>query len=45
MKRRGDVFRSMVALHELYETGLDGISRMNDLRFVPDNVMPNEVPR
>jgi len=45
MKRRSNVFKSMVALHELYETGLDGISRMNDLRFVPDNVMPDEIPR
>lgn len=45
VKRRDDVFGSMVALHELYETGLDGISRINDLRFVPDNVMPDKVPR
>ena len=44
MDRRRNVFRSMVALHELYETGLDGIARMNDLRYVPDNVMPNEIP-
>ncbi|KAL7542689.1 hypothetical protein ACHAXR_011998 [Thalassiosira sp. AJA248-18] len=45
MKRRSNVFKSMVSLHELYETGLDGIARMNDLRFVPDNVMPDSIPR
>ncbi|KAL9189083.1 hypothetical protein ACHAXT_011573 [Thalassiosira profunda] len=45
MKRRNNVFKSMVALHEMYETGLDGIARMNDLRFCPDNVMPDEIPR
>jgi hypothetical protein len=40
LKRRQNVFQSLVRLHELYETGLDGIARMNDLTFVPDNVMP-----
>lgn len=44
-KRRHNIFKSMVAFHELYETGLDSISRLNDLRFVPDNVMPDETPR
>ena len=45
MTRRNNVFKSMVTLHEMYETGLDGIARMNDLRFVPDNVMPENIPR
>lgn len=45
MKRRNNVLKSMVALHEMYETGLDYISRINDLRFIPDNVMPDEIPR
>ena len=40
LQRRQNVFQSLVRLHELYETGLDGIARMNDLTFVPDNVMP-----
>ena len=44
MKRRENVFKSFVAIHELYETGLDAIARMNDLRFVPDNVMPDKIP-
>ena len=44
MQRRNNVSKSLVALHELYETGLDTISRMNDLRFVPDNVMPDKIP-
>jgi len=44
VKRRENVFKSLVQVHELYETGLDGIARMNDLRFVPDNVMPDEIP-
>ena len=43
MERRQNIYKSMVALHELYETGLDGIARMNDLRFVPDNVMPDSI--
>jgi len=37
--RRMSVFNSLVELHECYETGLDGIARLNDLRNVPDNVM------
>lgn len=45
VKRRENVFKSLVTLHELYETGLDGIARMNDLRFVPDNVMPDKIPK
>ncbi len=44
VKRRSNVFKSMVALLELYETGLDAIARMNDLSFVPDNVMPDKIP-
>ncbi len=40
LQRRQNVYQSLVRLHELYETGLDGIARMNDLTFVPDNVMP-----
>jgi hypothetical protein len=43
-KRRDNVLQSLVSLHELYETGLDSISRMNDMNFVPDNVMP-EIPK
>ncbi len=43
MQRRKNVFRSMVKLHELYESGLDGIARMGDLRNVPDNVMSNKL--
>jgi len=42
--RRENVLKSLVSLHELYETGLDSISRMNDMKFVPDNVMP-EIPK
>ncbi len=45
VKRRENVFKSIVTLHELYETGLDSIARMNDLRFVPDNVMPDKIPK
>ena len=45
VKRRENVFKSLVTLHELYETGLDGIARMNDLRLVPDNVMPDKMPK
>ncbi|KAL3788376.1 hypothetical protein HJC23_009182 [Cyclotella cryptica] len=37
--RRMSVFHLLVELHECYETGLDGIARLNDLRYVPDNVM------
>lgn len=44
VKRRENVFKSLVQVHELYETGLDMIARMNDLRFVPDNVMPDKIP-
>lgn len=43
-KRRLGVLTSLVSLHELYETGLDSISRINDMNFVPDNVMP-EIPK
>mmetsp|Transcript_16383 Transcript_16383/g.34277 ORF Transcript_16383/g.34277 Transcript_16383/m.34277 type:complete len:378 (+) Transcript_16383:10-1143(+) len=43
MQRRKKVFQSMVKLHELYESGLDGIARMGDLRNVPDNVMSNKI--
>jgi hypothetical protein len=43
-KRRDNVLKSLVSLHELYETGLDSISRMNDMNFVPDNVMP-DIPK
>jgi hypothetical protein len=45
VKRRENVFKSLVTLHEMYETGLDGIARSNDLRFVPDNVMPDKLPK
>ena len=43
LQRRNNVFKSMVQLHELYESGLDGIARMNDLRNVPDNVMSDKL--
>lgn len=43
MQRRRNVFQSMVKIHELYETGLDGIARTGDLRNVPDNVMSNKI--
>lgn len=36
---RMSVYNSFIELHECYETGLDGIARANDLRYVPDNVM------
>lgn len=39
LERRMSVFNSLVELHECYETGLDGIARMNDLRNIPDNVI------
>ena len=44
MERRNNVMKNMVKFHEIYETGLDGIARMNDLRYVPDNVLPDELP-
>ena len=44
MERRNNVMKNMVKCHEIYETGLDGIARMNDLRYVPDNVLPDELP-
>ena len=45
MERRLNVFKSLVSLHEMYESGLDGIARMNDLSFCPDNVMPDNIPK
>ena len=45
MERRLNVFKSLVSLHEMYETGLDCIARMNDLSFCPDNVMPDNIPK
>lgn len=42
-KRRNSVLKSMVTLHEMYETGLDSIAKANDLRNVPDNVMMDKV--
>lgn len=44
MERRNNVMKNMIKCHEIYETGLDGIARMNDLRYVPDNVLPDELP-
>jgi hypothetical protein len=43
VKRRENIFKSIVTLHELYETGLDSIARMNN--FVPDNVMPDKISK
>ncbi|KAK1747588.1 hypothetical protein QTG54_001551 [Skeletonema marinoi] len=44
-KRRQKVVSSFVSFHTMYESGLDFIARMGDLRNVPDNVMGDEIPK
>ena len=39
--RASFVRHQMASLHEMYETGLDIISRANDMRRVPDNCLPS----
>lgn len=39
--RASFVRHQMALLHEMYETGLDIISRANDMRRVPDNCLPS----
>lgn len=44
-KRRQKFLSSFVSFHTMYESGLDFVARMGDLRNVPDNVMPDEFPK
>ena len=44
-KRRRVFVSNFVSFHTMYESGLDFIARMGDLRNVPDNVMADEIPK